>query len=308
MEIGLEQMRSIVALADHRNFGRAAGALFITQPALTKQIRKIEETLGGRLFVRKPRQLTLTRAGEVLVERARPLLLDAKNAVDLSRRALRGEAGLLRIGFGLPSMATGLPDLVQEFRKQFPLIQISLREMSTPPQLAALANGTLDVGFVRLPIQDGRIKSIPLFSDRLMLVASAHFSKAAGRGLRSFAAEPFILVNRTASASLHDHIIRTCNAAGFSPQIVQEAAELFTVLNFVRAGAGVALVPNSCRVMNVPGIRFSDTGIRVSKWNVGIAYRKSLESDPAVRKFVSMACEKAQRTGSKDRETRATVG
>jgi DNA-binding transcriptional LysR family regulator len=114
------------------------------------------------------------------------------------------------------------------------------------------------------------------------------------RGLQCFALEPFIVVSRSASASLHEHILRTCNAAGFSPQIVQEAAELFTVLNFVRAGAGVALVPNSCRVMNVPGISFSDTGIPSAQWNVGIAYPKSLELDPAVRNFVSMAREKAQ--------------
>ncbi|UWZ83124.1 LysR family transcriptional regulator [Occallatibacter riparius] len=294
MELDLEQMRSVVVLAEHRNFGRAAAALFISQPALTKQIRKIEETLGGTLFIRKPRQLTLTRAGEVFVERARALLLDAKNAVDVSRSAIRGEAGLLRIGFGLPSMATGLPDLIQKFRRRFPLVQISLREMSTPPQLTALASGALDVGFVRLPIQDERIRSVPLFGDRLMIVASVHCSKKSGHGLRQFAMQPFIVVSRSASASLHDHVMRTCNAAGFSPQIVQEAAELFTVLNFVRAGAGVALVPNSCRVMNVPEIRFLNTGIASASWKVGIAYHKSRDMDPAIRNFVSMARESAK--------------
>ncbi len=287
-------MRSVVVLADHRNFGRAAAALFITQPALTKQIRKIEERLGGALFIRKPRQLTLTRAGEVFVERARCLLLEARNAVDVSRRAMRGEAGLLRIGFGLPSMATGLPDLVQRFRRRFPLVQISLREMSTPPQLTALASGALDVGFVRLPIEDERIRSVPLFTDRLMIVAGAGGSKRAGRGLRSFALEPFIVISRSASASLHDHILRTCNAVGFSPQIVQEAAELFTVLNFVRAGAGVALVPNSCRVMNVPEVSFLNTGIASAAWKVGIAFHKSRDLDPAIRNFVSMARESAK--------------
>ena len=245
-------MRSIVVLAEYLNFGRAAAALYISQPALTKQVHKIEETLGGPLFIRKPRQLTLTRAGEVLVERSRSLLRDAQFAVDVSRSAMRGDAGPLRIGFGLPSLATGLPDLVQRFRSRFPGVQISMREMSTPPQLEALENRTLDVGFVRLPIQAGEITSIPLFSDRLVIAVRPRGRRESRRGLRSFASDPFILVSRSASASLHDHMVRTCHEAGFSPRIVQEVGELFTVLNFVRAGAGVALVPHSCQSHECP--------------------------------------------------------
>jgi DNA-binding transcriptional LysR family regulator len=288
MDLDLDQMRSIVVLAEYLNFGRAAAALYISQPALTKQVHKIEETLGGPLFIRKPRQLTLTRAGEVLVERSRSLLRDAQFAVDVSRSAMRGDAGPLRIGFGLPSLATGLPDLVQRFRSRFPGVQISMREMSTPPQLEALENRTLDVGFVRLPIQAGEITNIPLFSDRLVIAVRPRGRRESRRGLRSFASDPFILVSRSASASLHDHMVRTCHEAGFSPRIVQEVGELFTVLNFVRAGAGVALVPHSCKVMNVPRVRFLETGIPSATWKIGVAFHKSFDSDQTVRNFVSM--------------------
>jgi DNA-binding transcriptional LysR family regulator len=287
MDLDLDQMRSVVVLAEHLHFGRAAAALYVSQPALTKQIHKIEGTLGGPLFVRKPRQLTLTRAGQVLVEQARSLLRDAQLAIDVSRCAIRGEAGLLRIGFGLPSLATGLPDLIQRFRRRFPRVQISMREMSTPPQLEALENGTLDVGFVRLPIPASDISSFALFSDRLAVAVGHHLARDARKGLRSFAGEPFVLVSRSASASLHDHIIRTCHAAGFLPKIVQEVGELFTVLNFVRAGAGVALVPMSCKVMNVPRIRYLETGIPAGGWKIGVAFHNSSASDPTVRNFVS---------------------
>jgi DNA-binding transcriptional LysR family regulator len=217
------------------------------------------------------------------------LLRDAQFAVDESRSAMRGDAGPLRVGFGLPSLATGLPDLVQRFRSRFPGVQISMREMSTPPQLEALENRTLDVGFVRLPIQAGEITSIPLFSDRLVIAVGPQGREKSRRGLRSFACDPFILVSRSASASLHDHIVRTCHAAGFSPRIVQEVGELFTVLNFVRAGAGVALVPHSCRVMNVPRVRFLETGIPSATWKIGVAFHKSFDSDQTVRNFVLMA-------------------
>src|SRR6266480_3243776 len=275
MDLNLDQLRSVLVLAEHLHFGRAAEVLHVSQPALTKQIRKIEETLGGRLFVRKPREVTLTRAGEVLVEHARSLLRDAQLAVDVSRSAMRGEAGLLRIGFGLPSLATGLPDLIQRFRRRFPQVQISMREMSTPPQLEALANGTLDVGFVRLPIPASDISSFALFSDRLVIALGHHAAKDSRKGLRSFAREPFVLVSRSASASLHDHINRTCHAAGFLPKVVQEVSELFTVLNFVRAGAGVALVPMSCKVMNVPRVRYLETRIPAAGWRIGVAFHNS---------------------------------
>ena len=280
-------MRSVLVLAEHLHFGRAAAALYVSQPALTKQIHKIEDTLGGQLFLRKPRHLTLTRAGEVLVEHARSLLRDAQLAIDVSRSAIRGEAGLLRIGFGLSSLAIGLPDVVQRFRSRFPRVQISMREMSTPPQLEALENRTLDVGFIRLPISAGEISSFPLFSDRLVIAVGRRSVKNRHGGLRSFVRESFIVVARSASASLHDHIVRICYAAGFVPRIVQEASELFTVLRFVRAGAGVALVPHSCKIMNVPGVRYFETGIPAAGWEIGVAYHNSSTSDPTVCNFVS---------------------
>jgi DNA-binding transcriptional LysR family regulator len=288
MTVDLGQMRSVVVLADHLHFGRAAAALYVSQPALTKQIRKVEEALGGPLFVRKPRQLTLTRSGEVFVERARCLLRDSQLALDLSRSAMRGEAGLLRIGFGLPSLATGLPDLIQRFRSRFRGIQIMMREMSTPAQVEAIANRTLDVGFVRLPISAAEVSTTGLFSDRLILAVGPNSGKSLRAGLKSFASESFVLIARSASSTLHEHVLRTCQAAGFEPRIVQEANELFTVLSFVRAGVGVALVPNSCKFMNVPRVRYLETGVPGAAWKIGAASHNSSASDLTVRNFLSV--------------------
>ena len=132
----------------------------------------------------------------------------------------------------------------------------------------------------------------PSFSDRLVIAVGPHGPKNSRRGLRSFADESFVSVTRTASASLHDHIIGTCHAAGFVPRIVQEVEELFTVLNFVRAGGGVALVPNSCKVMNVPRIKYLDTGVSTAAWKIGIAFHNGAASDPAVSNFVSVVRQK----------------
>jgi len=287
MDLSIEQLRAVVVLAEHLHFGRAAAALYVSQPALTKQIHKIESTLGGPLFTRKPRELTLTRAGAVLVEHARSVIRNTQLAIDVSRSALQGEAGLLRIGFGLSSLAIGLPEIVQRFRRRFPLVQISMRELSTPPQLEELENRTLDIGFVRLPVSRVEIATIPLFTDRLMIAVQRRSGQNVRGGLKAFAREPFILVARHGSASLHDHIIRTCHAAGFVPRIVQEAGELFTVLRFVQSGVGVALVPQSSDIMKVPGIKYVETGISEAQWKVGVAYHNASSSDPAVRNFVS---------------------
>jgi DNA-binding transcriptional LysR family regulator len=222
-----------------------------------------------------------------LVQHARSLLRDAQLAIDVSRSAMRGEAGSLRIGFGLSSLAVGLPEIIQEFRNRFPGIHISMRELSTLPQLKELEDRTLDIGLVRLPISVPEISTFPLFSDRLVLAVSRRRVKDLRGGLKSWSGEPFVLVARSASASLHDHILRTCHAAGFLPRIVQEVSELFTVLRFVQAGVGVALVPYSSKVMNVPGVRYLETGTSEVQWKVGVAVHTSSASDPAVRNFVA---------------------
>ncbi len=288
MDLDLREMHSVVVLAEHLHFARAASALHISQPALTKQIRKIEQKLSGPLFLRKPRQLTLTRAGEVFVSRARPLLRDSQMAADLARSAMRGEAGLLRVGFGIASLATGLPDLIQRFRSRFPGVQISMRDMSTPAQLDALENRDLDVGFVRLPVSRPDLASSPVLRDRLV-IALGPFTRGNPRGgLNALAREPFIVVSRAVSASYYDHVLRTCRAAGFTPRIVQEVGELFTVLSFVRAGAGVALVPNSSKFMSVPRVRFLETRLTAASSIIGIAWHKSASTDPVLHNFLSL--------------------
>jgi DNA-binding transcriptional LysR family regulator len=286
MAMDLREMRSIVTLADHLHFGRAAAALYLSQPALTKQIHRVEESLGGQIFVREPRQIRLTRAGEVLVQRIRPLLNEARLAEDLFKSALRGETGLLRIGFGIAAIVSGLPDLIHRFRCRFPQVQIAMREMSTLAQIEALENGNLDVGFVRVPVASAELSSWPLFKDHLVVAVGPGIPIGL-KGLKSFARFPFIAISRSASQTLYDHVLRTCRAAGFTPRIAQEVSEIHTALNIVRSGAGVAVIPNSARALKVPRVRFVETGVASAAIDAGIAIRKSTGRDPVVSHFLS---------------------
>lgn len=287
MAIELSELRSFVVLADRLHFGQAAEALHVSQPALTKQMQRLEDKVTGPLLIRGYRRVSLTPAGEILRDRARTLLRDAEIAEQMARLAVNGKAGLLRIGFGIASLAAGLPEILTRFRQHFPEVQVTMRDMSTPGQIEALERGDIDVGFVRLPVERPDLVTLPVLEE--MLVAAVPRGMSYRKGLSSLRNESFVVISRGVSTSFFDHLVQTCRAAGFSPRIVQEVNELFTVLNLVQAGVGVSLVPRSTSLMRVPHVRLLDTGVAEAKWKIGLAWRKCDESDSLVRNFISLA-------------------
>jgi len=287
MALELAELRSFVLLADRLHFGQAAEALHLSQPALTKQIQRLEDKVAGPLLIRGYRRVTLTPAGEILRDRARSLLREAEIAEQMTRLAVNGKAGLLRIGFGIASLAAGLPDILTRFREHFPEVQVAMRDMTTPDQIDALERGGIDVGFVRLPVERPDLVTLPVIEETL--VAAVPRGMPYRKGLSSLRNERFVVISRSVSASFFDHLVQTCRAAGFSPRIVQEANELFTVLHLVQAGVGVSLVPRSTSLMRVRHVRLLDTGVAEAKWKIGLAWRKHDQSDSLVRNFVTLA-------------------
>ncbi len=286
MALELSELRSFLVLAEYLHFGEAAEALHLSQPALTKQIHKLESKVEGPLLVRGYRRVTLTPAGEILRDRARGLLREAEMAEEMARLAVQGRAGLLRIGFGIASLAAGLPDILTRFRERFPAVQVSMRDMPTPDQIESLEQGDIDVGFVRLPVERPDLVTVPVLEERL--VAAIPQGMPYRKGLASLRNEPFVVIARSVSSSFVDHLVRTCRVAGFNPRIVQEVNELFTVLNLVRGGVGVSLVPRSANLMHVPNVRLLDTGLDEAKWKIGLAWRKADPLDPLVHNFIRL--------------------
>ena len=264
MALELSELRAFVVLADHLHFSHAAEVLHVSQPALTKQIQRLEAKVSGRLLVRGYRKVALTPAGEILRDRARRLLREAEVAEQMARLAVNGKAGVLRIGFGIGSLAAGLPDMLMRFRQQFPEVQVFMRDMSTPNQIEALHQGDIDVGFVRLPVESAELVTVPVLEE--VLVAAIPRGMSYRKGLFDLRNEPFVVISRSSSVSFFDHLVQTCRAAGFSPRIVQEVNELLTVLFLVQAGAGVSLVPSSASRMRVPNVRLLDTHLAEAKW------------------------------------------
>jgi DNA-binding transcriptional LysR family regulator len=287
MALELSELRAFLVLADHLHFSHAADALHVSQPALTKQMQRLEAKVSGRLLVRGYRKVALTPAGEILRDRARRLLREAEVAEQMARLAVNGKAGVLRIGFGIGSLAAGLPGILMRFRQQFPEVQVSMRDMSTPDQIEALHQDDIDVGFVRLPVESPELVTVPVLEE--MLVAAIPRGMSYRKGLSDLRNEPFVVISRSGSVSFFDHLVQTCRAAGFSPRIVQEVNELLTVLFLVQAGAGVSLVPSSASRMRVPNVRLLDTHLPEAQWKIGLTWRKRDQADPLVRNFVSLA-------------------
>jgi DNA-binding transcriptional LysR family regulator len=287
MYLQVEELHSFVVLADELHFGRASKRLFVSQPALSKQIRRLEEKVGGALFTRTRRKVEITEAGRVLLAGADKVLREDEAALSLAKEAVLGRAGTLRIGFGIASVSEILPRTILRFRKTYAQVELKMRDMSTPAQIAALVEGSIDIGIVRLPIAHTELDSLPLFHEQLVVATSGSLSYNSRQGLAALRNQPFVFFPRATSATLHDHVLGLCRGAGFSPTIVQEASELFTILNLVRAGLGVSLVPSAARRMGVPGVRFHDLGLPEAKWRIGIAWNRLSDKAELISRFVA---------------------
>src|SRR5262249_32259307 len=206
MVIEDRELRSFLVLAEQLHFGRSADLLHISQPALSKQIRGLEEKIGGPLLVRNPRDLRLTAAGALVYGEARRIVRDLDALFEAAQSAVRGEAGRLRIAVGMATVHSLVPPLLRKFREAYPKVRVQVGDMSTPGQTDALLAGNIDVGFLRLPVRHPQLVTRKVLEEHLTIVSSSHF-----RGpltLARLRQQPFIMLSREVSSTYYDHCIR----------------------------------------------------------------------------------------------------
>jgi DNA-binding transcriptional LysR family regulator len=288
MDVESSELRAFVVLAGELHFRKASERLFLSQPALTKKIQRLEEKLNGPLFVRSRRKVALTDAGKSFLPKAAKLLQDAEDALREIRAAIEGRAGTLRIGFGIASVSDVLPRTILRFRKLYPNVELQMREMPSPLQVSSLIEGRLDAGILRMPISNPRLTSVPLFSEYLVLATPADVPLRPKQGIRRFRDHGFIFVSPSVSETFHDRVLSLCLRAGFSPRVVQEANELLTILHLVRAGVGVSLVPRSALRLKVPGVRFHELGWKEPLWRIGIAWNRNSEKLTLISRLLNV--------------------
>src|SRR5215469_5871297 len=186
MDLEFSELRAFVVLAGELHFRKASERLFLSQPALTKKIQRLEEKLNGALFVRSRRKVALTDAGRSLLPKAAKLLQDAEDALRETQAAIEGRAGTLRIGFGIASVSDLLPRTILRFRKLYPEVELQMREMPSPLQVSSLIDDRLDAGILRLPVSNPKLISVPLFSEHLVLAIPADVPYRLKKGIGGF--------------------------------------------------------------------------------------------------------------------------
>lgn len=256
----LKQLRYFVAVAEELHFGRAAARLFISQPALSFDIKKLESQLDIQLLNRNNKSVSLTNAGQVLLNEARYLLLRAEQARHLTLRSAQGFAGRLSVGFVNSILHRGLPQAVKTFEAAHPDTEIVLMEMNSAEQAQALQRGQIDIGFVHWSKFPESILCERVLSEPFVccLPASHRLAGQARVDLAELAQDDFILFPRNVSPHYHDRIVARCVAAGFSPRIRHETRLWQTVVAMVAYEMGIALVPQTLSLIAKEGVHYCD--------------------------------------------------
>jgi DNA-binding transcriptional LysR family regulator len=252
----LRHLRYFVAVAEELHFGRAAARLHIAQPPLSQQIRDLERELGAALFTRTTRRVELTAAGRVLLAEARHLFEQTERTVRAVQRASRGEVGHLAIGFVPSADLDILPRVLSRWRVRFPHVEIELHAMLSGPQVEALRHGRIQVGFLRLPVDDGGL-AVDVIQREHLVAALPEGHRLARRScvrLADLQHDGLIMFPRWMAPSYYDLLVSVCRHAGFTPQVLHETENMQTNLGLVAAGLGVSLHPASIRNLQRAGV------------------------------------------------------
>lgn len=253
----LDQLRGFVAVAEELHFGRAAERLSMTQPPLSRQIQKLERTVGAQLLERDKRRVTLTAAGVAFLHEARRLLTLAAQAPQTARRISEGSTGTVRIGFTAASTNSALVDVLDTMTAALPGVAVDLAEMVTREQLGALDREEIDLGLARPPFDPELYSSHPLVREDLIVAVHAdHRLARRGRAvtLDEIAAEPLIVHSPTQARYFSDLVVRHIPID--HARVQHTVSQILTMLWLVAGRRGIAFVPESARRLNIDDVRF----------------------------------------------------
>ncbi|MER7539249.1 LysR family transcriptional regulator [Streptomyces sp. NPDC097704] len=288
MDVDTRLLRYFVAVAEEGSLTRAAERLYVSQPALTKQIKHLEAQLGARLFTRSKAGMTLTEPGRVLAERAPRLLADLGRALQEVKAAVGREERVLRVGYLASAANESTRPIVEEFTRRRPDWRVAMRQAAWSDPTAGLAAGDVDVALVRLPFpgQEHLRVDVLLTEPRWVALPADH--RLAGRGTIAFEElldEPFVAAPAETGA-WRDFWLAADARGGRPARIGAVVDQPDDWLSAIDQGQGIALAPESAaRFYARPGIVYRPvTGIGPTR--VGVARTPAADTDPVVRDFV----------------------
>jgi len=274
-QITLRQLRYFDALARHGHFGRAAEACSISQPALSMQIKEMEEALGGVLLERGARQVSLTKFGEEIIQRVRDILRSVDELGDFARASRDRLAGRLRIGV-IPTIAPYLlPRVIENLSRMHPELDIHVRETQTPRLIKEVTEGRLDTAIVALPVSEPSLTEVACFSETFLLVRPGWDEGTPVPSHESLREMRLLLLEE--GHCFRDQALSFCNMQSSPPREVLDASSLSTLVQMVGAGIGVTLIPEMA-----VGVETRSASVSVARFKnpqpsrtIGMVWRKT---------------------------------
>jgi DNA-binding transcriptional LysR family regulator len=299
----LRHLRYFVAAAEELHFSRAAERLHISPPSLTQQIQDLEQELGTPLFMRTKRNVTLTEAGTRFLDEARSTLRQAEHAALVARLAGRGEVGRIEIGYASSPACAGLVTAaVAEYRRTHSLVTLSLSPMQAARQLDQLTEGRLDVGFFRAPARyPVGISAVIIAREPIVIVLPSNhrLAKKASISATMLAEERFLAPTFETEVGLFQHTAAVGLQGNFAARIVDRIPDIFTTVTLVAACVGVAVVPQSCSCLRIPGVVYKALSQPTKPVEFAVAFRRD-ERAPAVKAFIRQASSGSPKPGHAD--------
>lgn len=313
----LRHLKYFVAVAEELNFSRAAGRMYLSQPALSQQIHKLEESLGVKLFNRTKRQVELTEAGEVLLEGARRALMQIENSVRAAREVGGAESRHLRVGFPEYANHTAVADILQTFQRRYPYVELEEHELftlqQTLQQVQDLREGRLDAGFLLAPVVDDTLATKRILDIELVAALPESHPLAVNNELpvSALAGERIILFSRRFHPYCYDYVVRCCEEAGFEPNVIQRnEPQLYsgaTTYRMVASGVGIGIVARPMvSPSRLPGVVFRPLREPSPVLELAITWRRE-DPSPNLQAFLEVVWEFAS-SGARKEDPESLVG
>lgn len=291
----IKQLRYFEAVSLHGHFGRAAEACSISQPAISVQIKELEETLGQMLFERHARHIRLTSFGEEFGQRVRPILRSIDDLSDLARASHTGLVGKLRLGI-IPTVGPYLlPRIVADLNAAYPRLDLRIRETQTESLISDLLGGQLDVALVALPISEPGLTEVPLFDERFVLVRRLTDADKPVPNSESLSKMRLLLLEE--GHCFRDQALAFCGTSSSLPRESMEGSSLSTLVQMVASGLGVTLIPEMAVSLETRSADVSITRFVNPEptRTIGMVWRKST---PLAEQLMEVAGRVKQSVGS----------
>lgn len=242
----LRHLKYFLAVAEELNFTKAAEKLFISQPPLSRQIIELENEIQAKLFIRNNKKVELTEAGRYFEKEVKSLFQNLERITIKAQKIAQNVSGDFRIAYISSIYSSVISELIQHLKAQFPFVNFKLFEISTTKQIAALEQAKIDLGIIRSPIKSPKIKSQLWFRDGFSVVYNKRFIQInSEKDIPNLKDETFVFFNKEYAPHYHEVLLELCAFYGFEPKVVHESNNINSIVQLVKNGLGISIVPSN---------------------------------------------------------------